>query len=173
MILRNVNDILEIRTALKNINKKYDDNIIFNNLEQLTLYYNNSNNKFDTKEDIKFIDDNDSLFLDNKPSKIRKKRNIKKTLTFNVTLKVKNSRLSGARRSYTGRRLISACWHVHADFLEELFKINENIKITSCGKKIKCDEIRDNFREMLSLCECDTLQGIESSFSDIPDESYK
>ena len=39
---------------------------------------------------------------------------------YRLTLRVKNSKGEGARRGYTGRRLISACWHVHGTFFDNL-----------------------------------------------------
>lgn len=41
---------------------------------------------------------------------------------FRVTLKVKDSKGLGARRGITGRRMISACWHVHGHFFDALPK---------------------------------------------------
>ena len=40
------------------------------------------------------------------------------------TLRVKDSKKPGDRRSHQGRRMSSACWHVHRDFFDELFKVN-------------------------------------------------
>lgn len=37
------------------------------------------------------------------------------------TLRVKDSKGPGARRSHSGRRLVSACWHAHRDVMVELF----------------------------------------------------
>ncbi|MAH44877.1 hypothetical protein CMI37_03560 [Candidatus Pacearchaeota archaeon] len=39
---------------------------------------------------------------------------------FRVTLRVRDSKGSGARRSASGRRLVSACWHVHGTFFDAL-----------------------------------------------------
>ena len=39
---------------------------------------------------------------------------------WNVTLKVESSRGPGARRSHTGRRMASACWHVYGEFMDAL-----------------------------------------------------
>ena len=52
------------------------------------------------------------------------------------TLRVKDSKLSGARRGFTGRRLVSACWHVHGDFFDALFQIQPAARIRSQGKLI-------------------------------------
>ena len=39
---------------------------------------------------------------------------------YRVTLKVKDSKGPGARRGFTGRRLINACWHAHGTFFDYL-----------------------------------------------------
>lgn len=55
----------------------------------------------------------------------------------NFTLRVKDSKGKGARRGFHNRkRLINACWHVHSDFFDCLFKINTDSYIWSGGKKI-------------------------------------
>ena len=38
----------------------------------------------------------------------------------NVTLRVENSKGLGAKRGFSGRRTISACWHVHGVFIDSL-----------------------------------------------------
>lgn len=40
--------------------------------------------------------------------------------TYAITLRVKSSKGPGARRSWGGRRLVSACWHVHGMFIDAL-----------------------------------------------------
>jgi hypothetical protein len=55
---------------------------------------------------------------------------------FRCTLRVISSRGPGHRIGFTGRHLISACWHVHGDFFDALFDINPNIVIVSRGKEI-------------------------------------
>ena len=52
------------------------------------------------------------------------------------TLKIKNSRNVGARVSQQGRRMASACWHVHGDLFEALFTIQPEAVITAGGKTI-------------------------------------
>jgi len=52
------------------------------------------------------------------------------------TLKVKNSRGKGAKLGYSGRRTISACWHVHGELFESLLNINPEAVIISAGHKI-------------------------------------
>jgi hypothetical protein len=46
-----------------------------------------------------------------------------------VTLRVESSKKAGHRVGFTGRRLISACWHVHGDFFDALLEINPNAVI--------------------------------------------
>jgi hypothetical protein len=55
---------------------------------------------------------------------------------FFVTLKVKDSHGKGARRGYTGRAMVQACWHVYGTFFDELFAANPAIVVVSLGKKI-------------------------------------
>lgn len=40
-----------------------------------------------------------------------------------ITLRVKDSKGRFHRRGFTGRRLVSACWHAHYRFMEELYKL--------------------------------------------------
>jgi len=73
----------DLKKALKETNKLFDNNIIFNSFQRLSR------------------------------NRIR------------VTLRVKDSKGKGARKSLRGRRLISACWHVHGSFFYYLIKTNE------------------------------------------------
>lgn len=58
------------------------------------------------------------------------------------TLRVKNSREPGHRIGFcltslgNHRRLVSACWHVHGNFFEELFEICPEAIIKTNGKDI-------------------------------------
>jgi hypothetical protein len=54
----------------------------------------------------------------------------------NFTLRVKNSSGTGAKIGYSGRKTISACWHVHGYFFEYLFLQYPEIYIISQGKKL-------------------------------------
>ena len=62
-----------------------------------------------------------------------------------VTLKVKNSSGAGARRGFqinndgSRRKLVSACWHVHSEFIDACLDFRSNVTITSY---------------MSELCEC-------------------
>ena len=51
------------------------------------------------------------------------------------TLRVKDSKGPGARRSHQGRRMSSACWHVHGDFFDKLFKVNPEAYVVAGGCK--------------------------------------
>jgi len=53
-----------------------------------------------------------------------------------ATLRVIDSKKVGSRLSYSGRRLTSACWHVHGRFFEIVLKINPNAKITTSFARI-------------------------------------
>lgn len=50
---------------------------------------------------------------------------------YRFTLRVADSKGPGHRRTHTGRRHPSACWHVHGLFFEALFAINPNAIIVS------------------------------------------
>lgn len=76
--------------ALAEVNKKYDNNIIFNRFDR-----NGSG--------------------------------------FNFTLRVVDSKKAGHRRGFTGRRLCSACWHVHGDYFDALLDISPEAVIISRG----------------------------------------
>jgi len=62
--------------------------------------------------------------------------------TFNVTLRVKDSKKAGHRIAYWAyvngkiRRLPYACWHVHGDFFDALLEINPNAKIKTHGRYV-------------------------------------
>lgn len=118
----------DLNKALKKVNEKYDNNIIFNRLEYVTK--------------------NKILF----------------------TLRVENSRGYGARRSGSGRRTVSACWHVHGLFFDTLLQINKNAVIISSMQKEKIfvdsyGYIRNNWKDFKAgnyhnsvkaseLCDC-------------------
>jgi hypothetical protein len=83
----------ELYRALSMVNEKYDNNIIFKNIQP-------------------------------KGHKIQ------------FTLSVKDSKNAGGRRNARGKRVAAACWHVHGDFFDNLFKINPEIIIKTGLKKI-------------------------------------
>ena len=47
------------------------------------------------------------------------------------TLTVVDSRGKGGRRGRQGQRVKAACWHVHGDFFDALFEINEDAFVNS------------------------------------------
>lgn len=100
----------DLNKALKKVNKKYDNNIVWNNFEQI------STNSF-------------RITLKCKDSKKAGHR-----LGFS-TKNPFNSNIDMGRR----RRLINACWHVHGHFFEALLKINENAVIYAGTQRIDKD----------------------------------
>ena len=91
---------------------------------------------------------------------------------FNVTLRVKDSRGAGARRGYTGRRLINACYHVHGYFFQILFMLNPQIQIKSLNNNISEHNIWGFDRNIGSImnplylsdaCNCD-IDAIEDNY---------
>ncbi len=79
------------------------------------------------------------------------------------TLRVKDSKGKGHFYSNSGRRLISACYHVHGNFFEELFKLKPEANILSMAIKITKDNVWDNdfkvgglydYQWASELCDC-------------------
>lgn len=52
------------------------------------------------------------------------------------TLKVSNSKKKGHRLGRHGRKMISACWHVHGNFFDILLDINPKATIKSLNRTI-------------------------------------
>jgi len=88
------------------------------------------------------------------------------------TLKCRDSKKAGHRRGFNleggkGRRLISACWHVHGHFFEELFKVCPEAMVISRGKKITAEsgnwEDENIGSQIQPLCfseACDCIKGV-------------
>jgi len=109
---------------------------------------------------------NDNIIF-NRLTQIDKKGN-----SFRVTLKVKDSKNIGARRGYTGRRLINACYHVHGYFFQILFMLNPQIQIKSLNNNISENNIWDfdinigsimNPLYLSDACHCD-FDKIETNY---------
>ncbi len=80
------------------------------------------------------------------------------------TLKVKNSKGPGAKKGRSGRRTISACWHVHGRFLDILFEMAPETYIITLNKKYTKETWRwEDFNQgsiiypvyASELCECE------------------
>jgi hypothetical protein len=56
------------------------------------------------------------------------------------TLKVADSRGVGARRSWSGRRTVSACWHAHRDVMIDIFELNPNANLKTAMAHYKNKE---------------------------------
>ena len=52
---------------------------------------------------------------------------------FNVTLRVNDSSGRGAKRGFTGRKTVNACWHGHGTFIDSLPK-NAEILSRAAGQ---------------------------------------
>jgi len=83
---------------------------------------------------------------------------------FRFTLRVKDSIGKGAKRGFTGRKTIHACWHVHGDYFEECFKLNPEAVIMAGSKAITINEGNWQDRNIGSImqplyyseaCECE------------------
>lgn len=79
----------QLDNALAQVNKKYDDNVIYKDIESLNS----------------------------------------KGTRHRLTLRVSDSKKIGARISYYGKRLVSACWHVHGDFFDAVIDQNDQAVI--------------------------------------------
>ncbi len=65
--------------------------------------------------------------------------------TYKVSLSVKDSHLRGSsKNAITGRRIHSACWHVHGMFIAKLLK--SGARIRAMGKKINTSN--DNWKDL-------------------------
>jgi hypothetical protein len=62
--------------------------------------------------------------------------------TINFTLRVKDSKAPGHRRSHMGRRIPAACWHVHRDFMAAVFDLAPDAVLRSCRA---CYKGKDGF----------------------------
>jgi len=91
---------------IKNVSK----NVLFEALENVNLKYNNN------------------VIWQRVPEAIGRR--------FRFTLRVKNSRESGAKLGFSGRRTINACWHVHGNLFDEIFKLEPKAIIKSGGNDI-------------------------------------
>ena len=96
----------ELDNAMEIVNRKYNNNIIFNNLSY-------------TGRQINFT------------LKVKDSHGKGARLGFPHT-----SWETRTGKPYKQRHLINACWHVHGDLFDALFSINDNIFIWSGGKKI-------------------------------------
>lgn len=75
-----------------------------------------------TKTDLeKAMAEVNKLYDGNIMFKSMKSANAKST-TWNVSLRAVKSDGPGARTSFSGRKSIAACWHVHGDFMDALPK---------------------------------------------------
>lgn len=119
---------------------------------------NTNANKFELEDALIAVN---KLFEDNIIFK-RIEQKSKNRIQF--TLRTKKSREKGSRISYSGRHIPMACWHSHGFFFDALFTINENIWVSSRGKKITKDEgnwidvqVGSTMKPVMfsKLCECD------------------
>ena len=64
----------------------------------------------------------DNIQFNREPDQISKNR-----IAF--TIRCKDSKKAGHRRTHSGRRHVSACWHVHGNLFDILVAKNENVVI--------------------------------------------
>jgi len=62
-------------------------------------------------------------------------------------LRVEDSRGEGARRSWSGRRTVSACWHAHRDVYRELFHRFPAATITTAMAHYTAQNFEDTYPE--------------------------
>jgi len=87
-----------------------------------------------TKEELEQALDSINVLYDNNVCWNRPPE--KKGRGWLFTLRVHSSKGPGHRLGYTGRRMASACWHVHGEFFDALLKINPDAVITTCRHTI-------------------------------------
>jgi hypothetical protein len=77
----------------------------------------------------------------------------KKGKRLHFTLRVKSSRESGHRVSWSGRHIPAACWHVHGHFFAEVWRIEPDALILA--GQLKMTGERDNWqdRNIGSICQ--------------------
>lgn len=132
--------IAELESALKIVNKKYDNNIQFKRIDKMgnkvifTLKVKNANKKHGTTKG--------------------------RALNYGYVMKQQNPNYPSGSYASSG----SACWHVHGEFFEALLSINDNAVITSVIGTI--DKNGGNWQDkevgapyygylmMSDLCEC-------------------
>lgn len=73
---------------------------------------------------------------------------------YQVTLKCISSRGKGAKVSIGGRHLIACCWHVWGTFMDELFRLNPDIIITSGGRRITSMNNDQWVNDPNNRCDC-------------------
>lgn len=85
----------------------------------------------------------------------------------NFTLRVYSSQEKGARHSGTGRRMVSACWHVHRDFLAALFELAPDARVRTAladyrGRASFEEQFKETGQRLVGLgvvlrdaCECE------------------
>lgn len=59
---------------------------------------------------------------------------------FHFTIRGERSNAAGTRMSHSGRRLVSAFWHAHGYLFDEIFRLDQGVKIWSMGKQINVNE---------------------------------
>lgn len=110
-------DSTGLSKALKNVNKKYKNNVVFNREPEaygkgfrFTLRCKDSKkpgHRLSTHGEREYTDKDKIV-----------------------------DRLSGNKVKEKARRFPSACWHVHGDYFDEVFKISPDARIVSKGKNI-------------------------------------
>lgn len=56
------------------------------------------------------------------------------------TLTVNDTKGPGGRIGHSGRHIKAACWHVHGDFFDALFKLVPSAEVVSLGRRINKEE---------------------------------
>lgn len=81
------------------------------------------------------------------PAKVYFSHTSNKGRAINGVLRVRNSKLEGARLSPSGRHTPAASWEAHRDFMLNLFAINPNGRIkTSLADYRGADDFEQKFR---------------------------
>lgn len=73
----------------------------------------------------------DQMYDGNIVVKTSANRHNSKGLRSSFTIKAVSSRMPGARRSWTGRRMPVACWHAHWHVLDRLFRAHPDAEVVT------------------------------------------
>jgi hypothetical protein len=92
----------------------------------------------------------------------------KRVIRVQGRIRTESSREAGARRSWSGRRTVSACWHAHRDVYREVFAQYPNATVQTSMARYTADNFEDVYPDtgnnnigsmfapayMPDLCEC-------------------
>ncbi len=125
------------KVVLINLNEKYDNPLI-----EGQIYYCA---KVGEGYDIVVYNERGDIFAERKGLKgpvyvIDFLKHNKEIYAVQFTLRVADSKKAGARRSSSGRRTVSACWHAHRDVMIKVFEMNPGANLYTAWAHYKNKE---------------------------------